>query len=124
MENNDKTHKNSNNLNGSASNSKKKYFIDTVAKFCDRCGTEYGTDDVHIVQESNFSSIIHFSCSNCKSNHIATFIRPMGMSSRVPVNCDLLIDEIGRFAKLPKISSDEVLDLFAQLEEIDRAVSF
>lgn len=107
-----------------SSNSKKKYFIDTVAKFCDRCGTEYGTVDVHIVQESNFSSIIHFSCSNCKSNHIATFIKPMGMSSRVPVNCDLDIDEIGKFARMPRISTDEVLDLFTVLEDVDTVENF
>ncbi|MCA9376808.1 hypothetical protein H6763_03540 [Candidatus Nomurabacteria bacterium] len=99
--------------------SKKQFFIDTIAKFCDKCGTEYSITDIHIVQESNFSSIIHFSCSNCKSNHIATFIRPMGMSSRVPVNSDLSVNEISRFAKFDKVTSDEVLQLYDELEKVE-----
>lgn len=125
MENNKTNNSSDNkNLNNPAVESRKKYFIDTVAKFCDRCGTEYVTDDVHIVQESNFSSIIHFSCGNCKSNHIATFIKPMGMSSRVPVNSDLGVSEIGQFARLARVSSDEVLDLFSILEEVDSVRNF
>lgn len=102
--------------------SKKLFFIDTIAKYCDKCGTAYSTSDVHIVQESNFSSIIHFSCSNCKSNQIATFIKPMGISNRVPVNCDLSINEISSFAQFDKISSDEVLELFTYLEEHEKMV--
>ncbi len=104
------------------SENKKRFFIDTVAKFCDKCGNEYTPDDIHIVQETNFSSIIHFSCPKCKSNHIATFIRPMGVSSRVPVNCDLSVDEITKYATKPKITSDEVLDVYNLLEDPDNKV--
>jgi len=103
----------------SSDDQKKQFFIDSVAKFCDKCGAGYTTSDVNLVQESNFSSIIHFSCSKCKSNHIATFLKPMGMSSRVPVSTDLTISEISRFAKMDPISSDEILDLYSFLEECD-----
>lgn len=118
MKNNKNTKtKKKNSVNGAhESDSKKSFFIDTIAKYCDKCGTAYTTSDVHIVQESNFSSIIHFSCSNCKSNQIATFIKPMGMSSRTQVNTDLEVNEISHFAQYEKISSDEVLDLFGYLE--------
>jgi hypothetical protein len=104
-------------LNSKDPSEKKEFFINNVAKFCDKCGTEYTKSDVHIVQESNFSSIIHFSCDNCKSNHIATFIKPMGMSSRVPVNTDLSIGEISKYAKRESVSTDEVLALFDRLEK-------
>lgn len=100
-------------------NGKKQFFIDTIAKFCDKCGSEYSSKDVHIVQESNFSSIIHFSCPNCKSNHIATFIRPMGMSSRMPINSDLGVEEIAQFARKDKVTSDEVLEVYNMLENLD-----
>lgn len=97
----------------------KQFFIDTVARFCDKCGTSYTTNDVRIVKDSNFSSIIHFSCPNCKSNHIATFVKPMGMTSRVPINSDLQVDEVTEFAQKEGISSDEVLDLYNLLEASD-----
>jgi hypothetical protein len=103
---------------------KKKFYIETIAKFCDKCGSQYTTDNVKVVQESNFSSIIHFSCSNCKSNHIATYVKPMGISSRVPVNTDLTIDEISKFAQFEGISSNEVLDIYEYLEKNDLVKSF
>ena len=113
---NKKSKKSPSRRNSHGEEGKKKFFIDTIAKFCDKCGNAYTTHDVHIVQESNFSSIIHFSCSNCKSNQIATFIRPIGMTSRVPINSDLGVREISQFARYEKINSDEVLDIFSYLE--------
>lgn len=99
--------------------SKKKFYIETIAKFCDKCGTGYTPENVNVVQESNFSSIIHFSCFNCKSNHIATYVKPMGMSSRVPVNTDLTVQEISKFAKKQGVSTNEVLDIYELLETED-----
>ena len=45
----------------------RQFFIDAIAKFCDKCGTPYTINDIRVVRDTNFSSIIHFSCSNCKS---------------------------------------------------------
>ena len=96
--------------------SQKQYFIDTIAKFCDKCGSAYSIGDLEIIQENPISSIIHFSCSNCKASHIATFLKPMGMSSRVPVNTDLQIEEIKKFAKMDETSTDEILELYLYLK--------
>lgn len=104
--------------------SQKKFYIETIAKFCDKCGAAYTTANVNVVQESNFSSIIHFSCSSCKSNHIATFVKPIGMSSRVPVNTDLTVEEISRFAKKENVSTNDVLDLYEFLDTEDMVKSF
>lgn len=98
---------------------KKRFFIDVVAKFCDKCGNGYDTSSVKIVRDSDFSSVIHLSCQKCKSNHIATFVKPMGMTSRSPVNSDLHPDEITGFARKSKVSTDEVLELYNELESTD-----
>jgi hypothetical protein len=94
----------------------KQYFIDTIAKFCDKCGKSYSINDVEIIQETPISSIIHFSCSNCKASHIATFIKPMGVSNRVPVNTDLEVEEIKKFASRKETSVDEILELYLYLK--------
>ena len=86
------------NDNNSVTDEKKKYFIENVARYCDKCGKAYETDDVEILQQNDYSVIIHFGCSNCKARHLATFIKPLGITSRVPVNTDLSIDELSKFA--------------------------
>ena len=96
---------------------KKEFFLDSVAKFCDKCGTAYNTDDVNIIQNTGVSVIIHFSCHNCKSRNIATYVPPLGMSNRVPVNADLDVSEIKRFAGKDKVSLEEILDVYTHLKK-------
>jgi hypothetical protein len=96
---------------------KKQFFLDSVAKFCDKCGTAYNTDDVNIIQNSGVSVIIHFSCHSCKSRNIATYISPLGMSNRVPINADLSVDEIKKFAKKREVSLEDILEVYTQLKK-------
>ena len=105
------------NSKNSLLNDKLKYYIDAIARFCDRCGSPYTPADVQIVQDTGMSAIIHFSCSNCKSRHLATFLKPVGVSSRTPINTDLSIDEISKFASKKEIKNDDILDVFTQLEK-------
>ncbi len=103
-------------LNKNNLDEKKQFFIDTIAKFCDKCGQPYTKDDLEIIQDTNISSIIHFSCSNCKSNHIATYFKPIGLSNRMPINTDLEIEEIGKYASMNETSVEEILDLYLHLK--------
>lgn len=96
---------------------KKEFFLDSVAKFCDKCGTAYSTDDVNIIQNTGVSVIIHFSCHNCKSRNIATYVPPLGMSNRVPVNADLDVGEIKEFANKKEVSLDEILKVYTYLKK-------
>jgi hypothetical protein len=95
----------------------KQFFLDSVAKFCDKCGTAYNTDDLNIIQNSGVSVIIHFSCHTCKSRNIATYIAPLGMSNRVPVNADLSVKEIKKFANKQEVSLEDVLEVYSQLKK-------
>jgi hypothetical protein len=103
-------------------NQRKQFFIDIIAKFCDKCGTPYSGSNLEIIQDTNISSIIHFSCTNCKSNHIATFIKPMGISNRMPINTDLDVEEIGRFASMKETSLEEILDIYMYLKKKDEII--
>jgi hypothetical protein len=101
---------------------KKQFFIDTIAKFCDKCGTQYFPEDVNIIQNTGVSSIIHFSCHNCKSKHIATFIVPLGISNRVSVNTDLNVNEIKRFSEKKEISTQDILEVYTCLKNNPKVV--
>ena len=111
----DTTIKSKSNNGVSIEKDQRQIFINLIAKFCDKCGTPYTPDNVRIVKDTEFSSIIHFACFSCKSNHIATFFKPMGMSSRAPINTDLSVDEISEFTRKGKVSSEEILDLYNEL---------
>lgn len=101
-------------------NEKKQFFIDIIARFCDKCGTPYSVSDLEIIQDSNISSIIHFSCSNCKSNHIATYVKPLGVSNRMPINSDLSVEEISQFAKRVETRPEEILEIYMYLKSKDK----
>ena len=94
----------------------KEFFIENVARYCDKCGRAYEPDDVEILQRTDYSVIIHFGCPNCKARHLATFIKPLGMTSRVPVNTDLTIEELGLFAGKNSVSSNDILDVHESLK--------
>jgi len=96
--------------------SQKSFFIENIARYCDKCGKAYDIDDIEILQSNDYSTIIHFSCQNCKARHLATFVRPLGVSSRMPVNTDLSIDEIGKFAGGQGVTSNDVLDVHGILK--------
>jgi len=96
---------------------KKEFFLNSVAKFCDKCGTAYNTDDINVIQNSGVSVIIHFSCHSCKSRNIATYVPPLGISNRVPVNADLKVNEIKKFATRQEVSLEEILEVYAHLKK-------
>ena len=96
---------------------KKQFFLDSVAKFCDKCGTPYVIEDVNIIQNTGILAIIHFSCHSCKSKNIATFVAPLGMSNRVPVNTDLSVKEIKKFANRQEVSPEEILEVYTELKK-------
>ena len=98
-------------------------FLDNVAKYCDKCGKPYDINDVEILQQNNYSVIIHFSCKNCKARHLATFIKPLGVSSRMPVNTDLSIKEISNFASRKAVSTNDVLDVHDMLQKKEVKIS-
>ena len=96
---------------------RKQFFIESVARFCDKCGTPYTVDDLNIVQNTGASTIIHFSCHNCKSKHIATLVSPLGVTQRVPVNTDLEESEMQKFLSQNSFSSQDVLDVYEELKK-------
>lgn len=95
----------------------REFFLDALAKFCDKCGTAYDPEDINIIQNNGVSAIIHFSCHNCKSQNLATYIFPIGMSSRSPLNVDLSFEELKKFASQNKVSLDEILEVYTQLKK-------
>ncbi len=96
---------------------KKQFYIDNVAKFCDKCGAVYKLQDIKIIQETGNSAVMHFLCPNCKSENVANFLSPAGLTTKIPINCDLNLQELKRFTSQEVISLDDVLEVYVSLED-------
>ncbi len=95
----------------------RKFFIEKIAKYCDKCGHSYHLDDVQIIQQNNSSTIIHFSCRNCKSNNIANLVSPTGFTTRIPLNTDLKIKEFSSIASKETVTLDDILEIHMHFEK-------
>ena len=102
---------------GHSDDGRKRFFIENVARFCDKCGRPYDEKDIEILQQNEYSVVIHFNCPTCKARHLATFIKPLGITSRIPVNTDLTIEELPKFAGRRGISADDLLDVHESLRK-------
>lgn len=100
---------------GQTGSGRKRPFYEHVARFCDKCGRPYSEKDVDILQQDEYSVVIHFNCPNCKARHLATFIKPLGITSRILVNTDLTIEELPKFAGKSEIKPDDLLDVHEAL---------
>ena len=97
---------------------RKQFFIESIAKFCDKCGTPYTVDDLNIVQSTGAGTIIHFSCKNCKAKHVASLVMPLGMSQRMPVNMDLDSSEFEKFMSKKVLTKQNILDVYEELKDV------
>jgi len=88
-----------------------------LAKFCDECGTQYAKEDIRIVQRDNNAILLHLSCKSCGKTHLATIVKPLGITNRMPINTDLQSSEIKKFAGKRSVSSDDVLDAYEWCKE-------
>lgn len=97
---------------------KKKFCLENISKFCDKCGTPYNLDDVQIIQEAGPSmTVIHFFCRECGSENVASFLSPMGLATKIPINSDLSLKELKQFTASSVISLDDVLEVHVNLED-------
>jgi hypothetical protein len=109
--------------NNEIKKTKKKFCLDNISKFCDKCGTPYDLDDVQIIQEAGPSmTIIHFFCRKCGSENVASFVSSMGLATKIPINCDLNLKELKRFTSANVISLDDILELHIKLEDNEGCV--
>ncbi len=96
---------------------KRDLHLENVAKYCDKCGAPYDLENLQIVQESSSSIVMHFFCEVCKSENIASFFSPVGLTTKIPINCDLDINELKYFSSIEVVSLDDVLEVYTSLEK-------
>lgn len=90
----------------------KNFFLDSIAKFCDRCGSPFGAENIDVVKRTPGQILLHIKCSECGSSHLASFIQQLGISSRTPFRTDLTLNELKHFSSQDALDSNTVLDVY------------
>ncbi len=91
------------------------FFIENISKFCDKCGTEYGVNDISIISETNSSAIIQAQCHKCKSNYMAHIVKPLQITKKIPIKLDIAPFMIKRYYDAGPITSEEILSIRKKL---------
>ncbi|MBN1374380.1 hypothetical protein JW962_03565 [Candidatus Dojkabacteria bacterium] len=93
----------------------KKALLNIAAKFCDRCGSPYNPEDLDVVKEFGGTLILMLRCHNCGVSHMVNIALNKGVGTRFMLNTDLMVDEMKRVPIGRAITSNEMLDLHADL---------
>lgn len=91
----------------------KKRILEDTSRYCDRCGAEYTTDNIKLLEQFESKFIIHFLCEKCNTAHVTSYLIGDNSTARkTRIKTDLSTRELKIALKLDKISSDDVLKVF------------
>lgn len=101
-----------------------KSLLTVAPKHCDNCGNRYSENDFRIVKTTNSSIVLHLRCSNCNNTYMLNVMNPINGivgAQRVPLNLDLLDQEIQKFAGKEAVSNNDALDIYDTLKKVSTA---
>lgn len=87
-------------------------------KHCDNCGAKYDESDFRIMKTTNTSVVMHLRCRSCNNVYMINIMNPInGMvgAQRIPLNIDLVDEELQKYAGKSSVTSDDALDLFNKI---------
>lgn len=86
---------------------------------CPVCGNYYDFRKLAIIEEEDGATLMYIKCGNCQSAALSMIaLGPFGIKM-ASVLTDLEQDEVMRFQDENPLSSEEVLDLYEELEKAD-----
>lgn len=88
-----------------------------LIKVCPVCNTKYTQNTAKVVDKAEeYGILIHFSCPVCKTSLVVNmFELPFGLVGSAMVT-DLQADEILKFKNSEKVTVDDVLEVYQELE--------
>ncbi len=96
-----------------------------MPKHCSNCGAKYEASDFSLIQNDDFSALLHLTCSKCKESYLINVLSPLGTlnaSSRIPLKVDIIsADEAKKFIGNEAISTDDILNAHVLLKKIKSA---
>jgi hypothetical protein len=88
-----------------------------IISYCPLCESSYNPQQARVLGETEESHLLHIECGSCSNSLIAlVLISSVGVSS-VGLLTDLAYEEVHRFAALPSITTDNVIDIHEVLND-------
>lgn len=99
-------------------NDKRQMVLKLISQLrCLECGRQYGRQDFRLVHRWEDVWLLNASCSQC--NHATHVVIFMQLDAPRELVSDLTSDELRSAQDWPAITTDDVLDIHALLEEFD-----
>ena len=92
--------------------------LSVAPKHCDNCGAKYDESDFRVMKTTQTSVILHLRCRSCNNVYMLNIMNPInGMvgAQRIPLNIDLVDEELNRYAGRTSVTADDALDLFDKI---------
>ena len=88
-----------------------------LISYCPLCHTHFNPREAKVLDERGDSHLLHIECRCCRSSIVVLVLASeLGISS-VGLITDLKSDEVIKFKDLPEVSSDDVLDIYNELNQ-------
>lgn len=83
----------------------------SVLKQCPLCTTEYGKDDLQVLDEEDGAQLVHVTCHTCKNAILAYIVESgLGLSS-VGMLTDLTVLDVMRMQDKSPLSDDDMITM-------------
>lgn len=101
-------------------NNKNKNIIENslkLVKNCPVCSTKYTEKSAEVASEIESGYLMYFSCKKCSSSLLAQVVEvPFGLIGSAMLT-DLELNEVLKFKNSEKVSVDDVLEVYQELEK-------
>lgn len=95
--------------------------------FCDKCGAKFDKQSAEIVSNDDAKTVCKLTCKSCANSflmHLASPVPGIATSLRMPFKSAITTKELSKFTKSERIDSDEVIDLYDSLKNVNTIEDF
>ncbi|MFC1787634.1 hypothetical protein ACFLZY_00210 [Patescibacteria group bacterium] len=82
-----------------------------LVSYCPLCETRFNSMEARVLGEDQETHLLHITCKKCRNSILALVLLSGSGSSSVGVITDLSADDVFRFKRSKKISTDDVIEV-------------
>ncbi len=99
-----------------------------IPHYCDKCGAKHNHADLEVIYNENSKVMCKLNCKSCGNSYMIQVHSQMDgamlSAKRTPYKSEITNKEITKFSELPRIDTDEIIDVYNTLQKITSIEDF